>query len=145
MVLEGAPDHHVGMYLMPVGNRTVLVGDPKLAEKLLESSPVRFDAVRQKLAIVMRNKFLGANIKACGIAVDQEAVIAAIARRDIAGAAALVPDEAVEAFAIAGTPQHCTKRLHDFIAAGLDEPVLGLLGSAENCRLALDVMREFVA
>ena len=70
-------------------------------------------------------------------------MIAAIARRDIAAAAALVPDEAVEAFAIAGTPQHCTERLHDFIVAGLDEPVLGLLGSAENCLLALDVMREF--
>lgn len=103
------------------------------------------DAVRQKLAFVMRNKFLGANIKASGIPVDQEAVIAAIARRDIAGATALVPDEAVEAFAVAGTPQHCTKRFHDFIAAGLDEPVLGLLGSAENCLLGLDVMREFAA
>jgi 5,10-methylenetetrahydromethanopterin reductase len=103
------------------------------------------DAVRQKLAFVMRNKFLAANIKASGIPVDQEAVIAAIARRDIAAAAALVPDDAVEAFAIAGTPQHCTKRLQDFIAAGLDEPVLGLLGSPENCLLALDVMREFVA
>ena len=103
------------------------------------------DAVRQKLAFVMRNKFLGANIKASGIPVDQEAVIAAIARRDIAGAAALVPDEAVEAFGIAGTPQHCTKRLRDFIDAGLDEPVLGLLGSPKNCLLALDVMREFVA
>ena len=102
------------------------------------------DAVRQKLAFVMRNKFLGANIKASGIPVDQEAVIAAIARRDIAGAAALVPDEAVEAFGIAGTPQHCTKRLRDFIDAGLDEPVLGLLGSPKNCLLALDVMREFV-
>jgi 5,10-methylenetetrahydromethanopterin reductase len=103
------------------------------------------DAVRQKLAFVMRNKFLGANIKASGIPVDQEAVIAAIARRDLAGAAALVPDEAVEAFGIAGTPQHCAKRLHDFIDAGINEPVLGLLGSAENCLLALDVMREFVA
>ena len=103
------------------------------------------DAVRQKLAFVMRNKFLGANIKASGIPVDQEAVIAAIARRDIAGAAALVPDEAVEAFGIAGTPQHCTKRLRDFIDAGLDEPVLGLLGTPKNCLLALDVMREFVA
>ncbi len=102
------------------------------------------DAVRQKLAFVMRNKFLGANIKASGIPVDQEAVIAAIARRDIAGAAALVPDEAVEAFGIAGTPEHCTKRLRDFIDAGLDEPVLGLLGSEENCLLALDIMREFV-
>jgi 5,10-methylenetetrahydromethanopterin reductase len=102
------------------------------------------DAVRQKLAFVMRNKFLGANIKASGIPIDQEAVIAAIARRDIAEATRLVPDEAVEAFAIAGTPQHCTKRLRDFIEAGIDEPVLGLLGSTENCLLALDVMREFV-
>jgi 5,10-methylenetetrahydromethanopterin reductase len=103
------------------------------------------DAVRQKLAFVMRNKFLGANIKGSGIPVDQEAVIAAIARRDIAGAAALVPDEAVEAFGIAGTPQHCAKRLHDFIDAGINEPVLGLLGSAENCLLALDIVRDFVA
>jgi 5,10-methylenetetrahydromethanopterin reductase len=102
------------------------------------------DAVRQKLAFVMRNKFLGANIKASGIPVDQEAVIAAIARRDIAGAAALVPDEAVEAFGIAGTPQHCAERLRDFIEAGIDEPVLGLLGDAEDCLLALDVMRKFV-
>jgi 5,10-methylenetetrahydromethanopterin reductase len=101
------------------------------------------DAVRQKLAFVMRNKFLGANIKSSGIPVDQEAVIAAIARRDIAGATALVPDEAVEAFGVAGTPQHCSKRLRDFIDAGINEPVLGLLGSAENCLLALDVMREF--
>ncbi|HZA02835.1 MAG TPA: LLM class flavin-dependent oxidoreductase, partial [Hyphomicrobiaceae bacterium] len=79
------------------------------------------------------------------IPVDQEAVIAAIARRDIAGAAALVPDEAVEAFGIAGTPRHCIERLHEFTDAGLNEPVLGILGSAENCLLALDVMREFVA
>jgi 5,10-methylenetetrahydromethanopterin reductase len=103
------------------------------------------DAVRQKLAFVMRNKFLGANIKGSGIPVDQEAVIAAIARRDIAAAAALVPDAAVEAFGIAGTPQHCAKRLQDFLDAGLNEPVLGLLGSRENCLLGLEVMREFVA
>jgi len=101
------------------------------------------DAVRQKLAFVMRNKFLAANVKASGIVIDQEAVIAAIARRDIAGAARLISDEAVEAFGIAGTPQHCSKRLHDFIDAGIDEPVLGILGSAENSLLALDVLREF--
>ena len=71
-------------------------------------------------------------------------MIAAIARRDLAAASALVPDEAVEAFGIAGTPEHCGERLRDFIAAGLDEPVLGLLGSAENCALALDVIGGFV-
>src|SRR5436190_9140363 len=100
------------------------------------------DAVREKLAFVMRNKFLGANIKASGIPVDQDMVIASIARRDIAAAAALIPDEAVEAFAIAGTPQHCSERFRDFVDAGLNEPVLGLLGSPENCALALDVIRE---
>src|SRR5438270_783902 len=96
------------------------------------------DAVRQKLAFVMRNKFLGANIKASGIAVDQEAVIAAIARRDLAAASLLVPDEAVEAFGIAGTPEHCRERLREFIAARLDQPVPGLLRSAQNCALPLE-------
>lgn len=100
------------------------------------------DAVREKLAFVMRNKFLGENIKASGIPIDQEAVIAAISRRDLKAAARLVPDEAVDAFGIAGTPQHCTRRLQDFIEAGLDEPVLGLLGTPHNCLLALNVIRR---
>ena len=107
------------------------------------SAKVAIEAVRQPLAFVMRNKFLAAHIKASAIPVDQEAVIAAIARRDIAAATSLVPDEAVEAFAIAGTPQHCSRRLRDFIDAGMNEPVLNLLGSADDCLLALEVLREF--
>lgn len=103
------------------------------------------DIVRERLAFVMRNKFLAENIKSSGIPVDHEAVIAAIARRDIAGAAALVSDEAVDAFGIAGTPEHCMQRLADFVAAGLDEPVLGLLGTPEDCALGLDVIRRFAA
>jgi 5,10-methylenetetrahydromethanopterin reductase len=103
------------------------------------------DAVRGKLAFVMRNKFLAQNIKDSGIPVDQEAVIAAIAKRDLAGAAALVPDEAVEAFGIAGDPEHCLRRLRDFVDAGIDEPVLSLVGSPENSAFAIDVMRKFKA
>ena len=34
ILFDDAPDHHVGMYLMPVGDRTVLVGDPRLGEPL---------------------------------------------------------------------------------------------------------------
>ena len=41
VLLENAPDHHVAMYMMPIGNRTVLVGDPRLAERLLAGSPAR--------------------------------------------------------------------------------------------------------
>jgi 5,10-methylenetetrahydromethanopterin reductase len=103
------------------------------------------DAVRGKLAFVMRNKFLAQNIKDSGIPVDQEAVIAAIAKRDLAGAAALVPDEAVEAFGIAGDPEHCLARLRDFVDAGIEEPVLSLVGSPENSAFAIDVMRRFKA
>ena len=100
------------------------------------------DAVRQKLAFVMRNKFLAANIKASGIPVDQEAVIAAIARRDIAGAAALVPDEAVEAFGIAGTPEHCTRGCATSSTPESTSRCWAWSARSENCLLALDVMRN---
>jgi 5,10-methylenetetrahydromethanopterin reductase len=101
------------------------------------------DAVRAKLAFVMRNKFLAQNIKDSGIPVDHEAVIAAIARRDAKGAAALVPDEAVDAFAIAGSPEHCLRRLRDFVDAGLEQPVLSLVGTPQMCAFGIDVMRRF--
>ncbi|MCG3183701.1 MAG: hypothetical protein ICCCNLDF_01809 [Planctomycetes bacterium] len=35
VLLKNAPDHHAGMYMMAVGNRTVLVGDPRLTRELL--------------------------------------------------------------------------------------------------------------
>ncbi|MCZ7607880.1 MAG: agmatine deiminase family protein [Planctomycetota bacterium] len=35
VLLKTAPDHHAGMYMMAVGNRTVLVGDPRLTRDLL--------------------------------------------------------------------------------------------------------------
>ena len=54
-----------------------------------------------------------------------------------------MPDEAVDAFGIAGTPEHCAKRLRDFVDAGLDEPVLNVLGTPENCALGLELVRDF--
>ena len=38
LLLRDAPDHHTAMYLMPVGNRTVLVGDPTLARRLIHEA-----------------------------------------------------------------------------------------------------------
>src|SRR5262249_25726535 len=108
------------------------------------------DAVRQKLAFVMRNKFLGANIKASGIAVDQEAVIAAIAQRDLAAASALVPDEAVEAFGNGRPPGHWRGGGGDLHRGGNRGPCVWLVGGRENwgagfcCRPRFggDVMRK---
>ena len=34
-LLDPAPDHHAGMFMMVAGNRTALVGDPRLAKSLM--------------------------------------------------------------------------------------------------------------
>ena len=39
VLLPEAPEHHAGMFMMPVGERTILVGDPSLAARLLDSGP----------------------------------------------------------------------------------------------------------
>lgn len=101
------------------------------------------DLVREKLAFLMRNKYLAENLAHSGLRIDQEAIIAAISRRDFAAAAKLVPDDAVEAFAVAGTPRHCRDRLATYVEMGVAEPVLAILGTPAHKALALDLVREF--
>lgn len=36
VLLDEAPDHHAGMFMMPVGDRTVLVGDPAAGLRLMD-------------------------------------------------------------------------------------------------------------
>ncbi len=61
VLLEHAPDHHAGMYLMTAGRRTALVGDPSLARDIVgDGAPndpdwsadtqARFDAVAEAVA-----------------------------------------------------------------------------------------------
>jgi 5,10-methylenetetrahydromethanopterin reductase len=101
------------------------------------------ELLRGKLAFLFRNKYLADNIRHAGLPIDHAAIIDAVARRDAAGAAALVPDEAVEAFAVGGTPRQARDRLQAYIAAGVEEPVLVVLGGDESRRLALDLVRDF--
>ena len=103
------------------------------------------EACRAKLAFLLRNKFLADNVRQSGVSVDQEAIIAAVARRDMATAAGLVSDDAVEAFTVAGTPAACRRRLEAFVGAGLREPVLVITGSPAHRAQALDLAREFTA
>ena len=100
------------------------------------------ERLREKLAFLLRNRFLAENVRSSGIDIDQDAIIDAVGRRDMDAAARLVPDEAVEAFAVGGTPAECRERLRAYVDAGIEEPVLCILGGAEERRLALALLRE---
>ena len=100
---------------------------------------------RKKLAFLLRNRYLDDNIAHSGIPVDQHAIIEAMARRDYEAAARLVPDEAVDAFAVAGTVRECCDKLAAYADAGLDELVLLPAGSLEDQRYGLSVVRELSA
>ncbi len=101
------------------------------------------EKTRRKLAFVMRNRFLDDAIAHSGIPIDQQAIIAAISKRDLDGAARLVPDEAVEAFAVWGTKKQCADRLQRYGDAGINEPVLLLVGEAADRQDSLAVIKEF--
>jgi len=108
-----------------------------------ENGKDAIDEVRRKLAYVFRNKLQAGNIASAGLPIDHEAIIAAVERRDLDAAAALVSDDAVEAFGVAGTPAQCRDSYAAYVAAGLDEPILQVSGTPENRALALDLVREF--
>lgn len=100
--------------------------------------------VRRKLGFLFRNRLMADNIKASGIPVDQDAIVEAVAARDLDKAASLVPDDAVDAFGVAGTPAECATSLQAYLEAGLQEPVIQVSGTEDEKALALQVIREFV-
>jgi len=99
--------------------------------------------VRRKLAFLFRNRLMAENIASSGISIDQDAIVDAVAARDLDKAATYVPDEAIEAFGVAGTVADCKKYLDAYVATGLDEPVIQVAGDRAAKTLALQVIREF--
>src|SRR5688572_15636508 len=100
------------------------------------------EEVRKKLAFLLRNRYIDDSIAHSGIPIDQAAIIAAMAKRNYEAAAKLVPDAAVEAFAVAGTVRECCDKLLAYRDAGLTELVLLLAGDIEDQRFGLSVIRE---
>jgi 5,10-methylenetetrahydromethanopterin reductase len=100
------------------------------------------DQVRPKLAFLLRNRALKENIAVTGVPVDQDRIIDAVSRRDLAEAARLVSDDAVEAFSICGTARACRDRLAAFIDSGINEPVLMVIGEKPERDLSLAFLRE---
>lgn len=101
-----------------------------------------FETIRGKLAFLMRNRYIDDALAHSGIPIDQPAIIDAIARRDFAEASRLVPDEAVEAFSITGTARQCQDGIARFVAAGITEIVLILVGDAADRDIGFAVIRE---
>jgi 5,10-methylenetetrahydromethanopterin reductase len=100
---------------------------------------------RQKLAFLLRNRFLDDSIRDSGLAIDQPAIIEAVSRRDLQAATALVPEEAVDAFTVTGSVQTCARRLRDYVDAGVTEPVLVPTGELADRRRSLAAARRVVS
>lgn len=101
--------------------------------------------LKTKLAYLFRSTRHADNIATAGLPIDHEAIMDAVGRRDLDAAAAMIPDEAIEAFCVGGTPADCRRLLAGYLEAGIEEPILQISGMPENKALALDLVREFAA
>lgn len=109
------------------------------------AAPTRGEAIRKvkkQLSFLLRNRFLDENVASSGIRLDQAEIIAAMSARDFERAEQLIPDEAADIFAVAGTVRDCCERLQEYVNAGLAEPVLLMAGTLEDQRFGLAVIRE---
>ena len=95
-----------------------------------------------KLAFLFRSRGHAENIRSSNLDIDHAAIMDCLARHDLDAAVRLLPLEAANAFAVAGTPDECRARLEQYLAAGLDEPIIEVSGTAEERLLALNIVRE---
>ena len=102
-------------------------------------------ATLRKLAFLFRSRGHAENIRSCNLDIDHAAIIACLARHDLEAAVRLLPAEAANVFAVAGTPGECRARLEQYLAVGLDEPIIEVSGTAEERALALDIVRELAS
>ena len=100
------------------------------------------EAMLRKLAFLFRSRGHADNIASADLPIDHAAIMAAHARHDFDGAVKLLPIEAANVFGVAGTPAECRERLAEYLAVGLDEPIIEVSGTAEDRKLALDVVRD---
>lgn len=104
---------------------------------LSQDSDAARRACKGMLAYLLRNDFTAEGLAYAGVKVDQGAVAAAAVRGDWETAVRLIPDEALEKCALAGTPRECRRQLESFLPPGLDVAVLVAVGDAESRRLAI--------
>ncbi len=101
-----------------------------------------FEGVRRKLAYLFRNRLMAENIRLSGLPIDQAAIIDCVARRDLDAATRLVPDEAVEAFAVTGSLHTCSATVQRFFEAGIDEMLINVGSTAAERAAAFALIAQ---
>ena len=99
-------------------------------------------AMLRRLAFLFRSRGHADNIRSSNLDIDHAAIIAAHARHDFDAAVRLLPPQAANVFGVAGTASECRARLEQYLAVGLDEPIIEVAGTAEERALALAVVRD---
>lgn len=99
------------------------------------------EGVRRKLAYLFRNRLMAENLRMSGLPVDQPAIMDAVARNDLDAATRLVPDAAIDAFAVTGDLAACRATLDRFFAAGLDEVLINVGTTDAEVDAALALIR----
>ncbi|HEU4340663.1 MAG TPA: LLM class flavin-dependent oxidoreductase [Candidatus Binatia bacterium] len=100
------------------------------------------DASKMFLAYIFRNAHHAENIRMGGGTVDQEALAAAVEKRDWEAAKQLISDEVVGFHSVAGTPGECPGQLEQFINGGLNLPILLPMGTQEARLRVVRMARE---
>lgn len=100
------------------------------------------EANKMFLAYIFRNAHHAENIRLGGGGVDQEALTAAVGKRDWDAAKTLISDEVVLAHSVAGTPVECRRQLESFVNGGLNLPVLLPTGTQDARKKVIRMARE---
>jgi 5,10-methylenetetrahydromethanopterin reductase len=104
-------------------------------------APASREGVRRKLAYLFRNRLMAENLRLSGLPIDQPAIMAAIAANDLDAATRLVPDAAIDAFAVTGDTATCRATLARFFSAGVDEVLINVGTTDAEMAAALALIR----
>ena len=100
------------------------------------------EANKMFLAYIFRNTHHAENIRLGGAKVDQQAVAAAVAKRDWETAKKHISDEVVFAHSVAGTPAECRRQIERFTQGGLTLPIVLPMGTQEARKRVVRMVRE---
>ena len=109
-----------------------------------DDSREAIEANKMFLAYIFRNTHHAENIRLGGGKVDQEALAAAVAKRDWEAAKKYISDEVVFAHSVAGTPAECRQQIARFVQGGLTLPIVLPMGTHEARKRVVRMVRDMV-